>query len=58
MLLPREGFENPQHYGAAGGEQGRDIVAYRDGDLWYVQCKRVKQCGPRSCSTRSTKSKG
>ena len=47
MLLPREGFENPQHYGAAGGEQGRDIVAHRDGDVWYVQCKRVKQCGPQ-----------
>jgi hypothetical protein len=47
MLLPRMGFENPQHYGAAGGERGRDIVAHRDGELWYVQCKQVKQCGPK-----------
>lgn len=47
MLLPREGFENPQHYGAAGSEQGRDIVACHGGNLWYVQCKQVKQCGPK-----------
>lgn len=47
-LLPREGFENPLHYGGeAGGEQGRDIVTRRDGELWYVQCKRVKRCGPK-----------
>ena len=25
MLLPRESFENPQHYGAAGGGQNRII---------------------------------
>jgi len=46
-LLPHEGFESPEHYGAAGGDRGRDIVARRDGDLWYVQCKRVKECGPQ-----------
>ncbi len=45
-LLSRLDF-SPQHFGAAGGEQGRDIVASRDGDLWYVQCKRVKECGPK-----------
>jgi tetratricopeptide (TPR) repeat protein len=46
-LLPQEGFSRSQHYGAGGSEQGRDIVAYRDGDLWYAQCKRVKRCGPK-----------
>jgi hypothetical protein len=46
-LLPREGFDSPQHYGAAGSEQGRDIVARRGGELWYVQCKQVKECGPK-----------
>lgn len=46
-LLPREGFDNPQHYGAGGGEQGRDIVALRNGQLWYVQCKQVRRCGPK-----------
>ena len=45
-LLPRQAFDNPRHYGAAGGERGRDIVAQRAGQRWYVQCKRVKQCGP------------
>jgi tetratricopeptide (TPR) repeat protein len=45
-LLAREGFDT-QHYGAAGGEQGRDIVAHCHGELWYVQCKRVKECGPQ-----------
>ena len=47
MLLPREGFEDSQHYGAAGGERGCDIVATRDGELWYVTCKQVKRCGPK-----------
>ena len=46
-LLPREGFDSPQHYGAAGSDQGRDIVARRGGELWYVQCKQVKECGPK-----------
>jgi hypothetical protein len=47
MLLPREGFDSPQHYGAAGSDQRRDIVARRGGELWYVQCKQVKECGPK-----------
>jgi hypothetical protein len=46
-LLPHEDFDNPEHYGATGSERGRDIVAYRKGKLWYVQCKRVKECGPQ-----------
>ena len=46
-LLPHEDFDDPEHYGAAGGEHGRDIVAHRRGKLWYVQCKRVKECGPQ-----------
>ena len=46
-LLPRVGFAHPVHYGAAGGDQGRDIVARRDDELWYIQCKRIKQCGPK-----------
>jgi tetratricopeptide (TPR) repeat protein len=48
-LIEREGFLRPQHLGEAGGEQGRDIVAYRaTGDceeLWYFQCKRHKKIG-------------
>lgn len=44
-LLRREGFPDPQHYGAAGSDAGRDIIARRDDGLWYVQCKQVKECG-------------
>jgi WD40 repeat protein len=54
-LLPREGFADPRHLGAAGGEQGRDIVAHRDGALWYVQCKRVEKCGPQVLLTEVKK---
>lgn len=46
-VLPHEDFNDPEHYGAAGGEQGRDIVAHRKSKLWYIQCKRVKECGPQ-----------
>lgn len=46
-LVEREGFLRPQHLGEAGGEQGRDIVAYRAAgggeELWYFQCKRHKK---------------
>jgi tetratricopeptide (TPR) repeat protein len=48
-LIEREGFMRPQHLGEAGGEQGRDIVAYRatggGEELWYFQCKRHKKIG-------------
>lgn len=46
-LLLREDFDNPSHYGVVGGEHGRDIIAQRNGDIWYVQCKRRAQCGPQ-----------
>jgi hypothetical protein len=29
------------HLGAAGSEQGRDIVAWREGALWAFQYERV-----------------
>ena len=48
-LIEREGYLRPQHLGEAGGEQGRDIVAYKPtdggGELWYFQCKRYKRIG-------------
>ena len=44
-LLLREDFDNPHHYGVVGGEHGRDIIAQRNGNIWYVQCKRRAQCG-------------
>jgi tetratricopeptide (TPR) repeat protein len=44
-LLQHEGFTDAEHLGAAGSEQGRDIVAWRDGKLWAFQCKRVRSFG-------------
>ena len=46
-LVEREGYERAEHLGAAGSEQGRDIVAWRKGELWAFQCKRVQRFGPR-----------
>ncbi len=46
-LVEREGYEQARHLGAAGSEQGRDIVAWRAGRLWAFQCKRVQNFGPR-----------
>jgi len=46
-LVEREGYERAEHLGAAGSEQGRDIVAWREGALWAFQCKRVRSFGPK-----------
>jgi hypothetical protein len=46
-LVKREGYERAEHLGAAGSEQSRDIVAWREGRLWAFQCKRVRRFGPR-----------
>ena len=40
-LVEREGYERAEHLGGAGSEQGRDVIAWRDGKLWAFQCKRV-----------------
>jgi tetratricopeptide (TPR) repeat protein len=45
-LVEREGYKRAEHLGAAGREQGRDIVAWREGQLWAFQCKRVQHFGP------------
>jgi len=47
-LVEREGYERAEHLGAAGGEQGRDVVAWHGGELWAFQCKRVQSFGPKS----------
>jgi hypothetical protein len=46
-LVEREGCERAEHLGASGGEQGRDIIAWREGQLWAFQCKRVRNFGPK-----------
>jgi tetratricopeptide (TPR) repeat protein len=46
-LVTDEGYLRAEHYGLAGNEQGRDIIAYwptRNGEeLWYFQSKRHKR---------------
>ena len=42
-LVRREGFLSVEHLGAAGSEQGRDIVAKQGGKKWAFQCKRVQR---------------
>jgi outer membrane protein assembly factor BamB len=45
-LVEREGYTKGEHLGLAGGEQGRDVVAYKlttqGEELWYFQCKRYR----------------
>jgi hypothetical protein len=47
-LVKREGYEGIEHLGAAGKEQGRDIVAWQEGAQWAFQCKRVQRFGPQA----------
>jgi len=46
-LVEREGYERAEHLGAAGSEQGCDIIAWRESTLWGFQCKRVQRYGPK-----------
>jgi hypothetical protein len=46
-LVEREGYERAEHLGAAGSEQGRDIIAWREDRQWAFQCKRVQRFGPK-----------
>jgi len=47
-LVEREGYERAEYLGAAGSEQGRDVVAWQEGELWAFQCKRVRSFGPKN----------
>ena len=47
VAVEREGYERTEHLGAAGSEQGRDIVAWREGARWAFQCKQVRNFGPK-----------
>ncbi len=40
-LVRREGYERAEHLGEAGSEQGRDVLAWKDGQRVVFQCKRV-----------------
>ena len=54
-LVQREGYERAEHLGAAGREQGRDIVAWHEGVLWAFQCKRVQNFYPKDALTEVEK---
>jgi tetratricopeptide (TPR) repeat protein len=41
-LVEAEGYTNAEHLGEAGSEQGRDVVAWKDGRRVAFQCKRVQ----------------
>ena len=41
-LVTREGYERAEHLGEAGSEQGRDVVAWKNGCRVVFQCKRVQ----------------
>lgn len=41
-LVRREGFEQAEHLGEAGGEGGRDVVAWKDGRRVVFPCKRAR----------------
>jgi hypothetical protein len=45
-LVEEEGYTDAEHLGAAGSEQGRDVVAWREGVQWAFQCKRVQNFYP------------
>jgi len=54
-LVKREGFKRVEHLGAACGEQGRDIIAWRGEEMWAFQCKRVRRFGPRDALAEAEK---
>jgi|CXWL01.1.fsa_nt_gi tetratricopeptide (TPR) repeat protein len=54
-LVQREGYERAEHLGEAGGEQGRDVVAWRADHRLVFQCKRVKGFGPATAQAEIAK---
>jgi hypothetical protein len=44
--------------GAAGSEQGRDVVAWRQGQLWVFQYKRVRNFHPAGAEAEVDKGLG
>ena len=54
-LVQDEGFERVQHLGASGNDRGIDILAWKDGEQFAFQCKRVTQFGPAEAKTEIDK---
>ena len=51
-LVDEEGYVHAEHYGLAGSDRGRDVIAHKEvksvDQLWYFQCKRTPRVGPRA----------
>lgn len=54
-LVRGEGYERVEHPGAAGGEQGRDLIARRGATRIAFQCKRVQRFGPADARAEVSK---
>ncbi len=54
-LIGREGYEDAEHFGIKGSDEGRDVVAWRDGRRVVFQCKRVKRFKPAEAEQELSK---
>ena len=55
-LLAAEGHTEIRHWGAAGSEQGCDLVSVaKDGRPVVTQCKRVDALGPKDAAVEVRK---
>lgn len=54
-LVQREGYTNVEHVGVSGNDQGRDLVAWRQGRRVIFQCKRVREFRPQDIILELTK---
>src|SRR6185369_16007009 len=57
-LVKREGYALVEHPGEAGNEQGRDLVAWKDGQRVVFQCKRVKSFSAKQAREEIEKLRG
>lgn len=54
-LVREEGYQRVEALGQAGGEQGRDIIGWKDGRCVAFQCKRVRRFGPQAAKAEIRK---
>ena len=57
-IVNREGYEKAEHLGESGSEKGRDIVAWKDGRCFALQCKRVERFGAADARKEIKKIRG
>ncbi len=54
-LVEEEKFEEVEHFGEAGSEGGRDVVASKGGRRWVFQCKRMRRFSLADATTEIAK---